>query len=111
MARANEENACERVLRVIKPFLQSINQPEEFCLFSHILSAQTTARLWRLLRRKCNTKQHLEPAECTDEIAVIDAGVGRMSKNHMHRAYDEWLEEEDNNDRIVNGQVPVSGFW
>ena len=31
-----------------------------------------------------------------------------MCKNHMHRAYDGWLEEEDNNDRIVNGQVPVS---
>ena len=31
-----------------------------------------------------------------------------MCKNHMHKAYDEWLEEEDNNDRIVNGQVPIS---
>ena len=90
-------------MRVFKPFLQSINQRDEVCLFSDNLSAQTTARLRRLLRRKCNTKQHLEPAECIDEIAVIDAGVGRMCKNHMHRAYDEWLEEEDNNDRIVNG--------
>ena len=39
---------------------------------------------------------------------MIDAGVGRISKNHMHRAYDEWLQEEDNNDRILNRQVPVS---
>ena len=89
-------------------FMQSINQREEVCQFSDDLSAQTTARFRRLLRRKCNRKQHLEPAECTDEIAVIDAGVGRMCKNHMQRAYDEWLEEEDNNDRIVTGQVPVS---
>ena len=96
------------VTRVFKPFLQSINQQEEVRLFSDNLSAQTTARFRRLLRRKCNTKQHLEPAECTNEIAVIDAGVGRMGKNHMHRAYDEWLEEENNNDRMVNGQVPVS---
>ena len=38
----------------------------------------------------------------------MDAGVKRMCKNHMHRACDECLEEEDNNDRIVNGQLPVS---
>ena len=31
-----------------------------------------------------------------------------MCKNHMHMAYDELLEEKNNNDRIVNGQVPVS---
>ena len=107
-AWVNEEIACEWVLWGFKPFLQSINQREEVCLFSDNLSAQTTARFNRLLRRKCNTKQHLEPAESTDEIAVIDAGVGRMCKNHMHRAYDEWFEEEDNNDRIVNEQVLVS---
>ena len=107
-AWVNEEIACEWVLRVFKRFLQSINQPEEVFLFSDNFSAQTTAQFRRLLRRKCNTKQHLEPAECTDKIAVIDAGVERMCKNHMHRAYDKWLEAEDNNDRIVNGQVPVS---
>ena len=107
-AWVNEEIACGWVLWVFKPFLQSITQREEVCLFSDNLSAQITAGIRRLLRRKCNTKQHLEPAECTDEIAVIDAGVGRMCKNHMHRAYDEWLQEDDNNDRIVNGQVPVS---
>ena len=104
----NEEIAREWVLRVFKPFLQYINQREEVCLFCDNLAAQTTPRFRRLLRRKCNAMQHLEPSECTDEIAVIDAGVGRMCKNHMHRAYDEWLEEEESNDRIVNGQVPVS---
>ena len=26
----------------------------------------------------------------------------------MHRAYDEWLEEEDNNDRMVNRHISVS---
>ena len=31
-----------------------------------------------------------------------------MYKNHMHRAYDEALEEEHNNDRILNRQVAVS---
>ena len=85
-AWVNEEIACEWVLRVFEPFLQSINQREEVCLFSDKLSAQTTAQFRRLLRRKCNTKQHLEPAECTDEIAMIDAGMGGMCKNHMHRA-------------------------
>ena len=107
-AWVNEEIACAWVLRVFKLFLQSINQREEVCLFLHNLSAQTTARFRLLLRHKCNTKQHLEPAECTHEIAVMDAGVGRMCKNHMHKAYDEWLEGEDNNDRIVKGKVPVS---
>ena len=107
-AWVNEEITCQWVLRVFKPFLQSISEQEKGCLFSDNLSAQTTAPFSRPLRRKCKTKQHLEPAECTDKIAVIDAGVGKMCKNHMHRAYDEWLEEEDNNDRIVNGQVPVS---
>ena len=62
----NEEIACEWVLRVFKPLLQSINQREEVCLFSDNLSAHTTAPFRRLLRRKCNAKQHLEPAECTD---------------------------------------------
>ena len=42
-AWVNEEIACELVLRVLKPFLQSINQREEVCLFSDNLSAQTTA--------------------------------------------------------------------
>ena len=64
-AWVNDEIACEWVLRVFKPFLQSINQREEVCLFSDNLSAQTTARFRRLLRHKCNTKQHLEPAACT----------------------------------------------
>ena len=95
-ARVNEEIACEWVLRVFKPFLQSINQREEVCLFPDNLSAQTTARFRRLPRHKCNTKQHLRPAESTDGIAVIDVEVGRMCKNHMHKAYDEWWEEEDN---------------
>ena len=36
-----------------------------------------------------------------------------MCKRHMHTAYDEWLEEEDNGELMVNGNVPFTEkeYW
>ena len=90
--------SCRYSSRSCRP---STNERRPGCFWDN-LSAQ--APLWH----KCNTKRHLEPAECTHEIAVVDPGVGKMCNNHMHRAYDEWVEKEDINDHTVNGQVIVS---
>ena len=59
------------------------------------LSGQTT-ELHRknLAKHKC--KRHLLPAGMTDELQLIDDGVGYALKNEMGKLHDEWMQEPGN---------------
>ena len=59
------------------------------------LSGQTTERHKRnLYKNKC--KRHLLPGGMTDELQLIDDGVGYALKHEMGALHDAWLMEEGN---------------
>ena len=59
------------------------------------LSGQTTELHQKhLTKHKC--KRHLLPAGMTDELQLIDDGVGYALKNEMGKLHDEWMMEPGN---------------
>ena len=44
-----------------------------------------------------NVRLHLLAKNCTDEIQAIDAGIGKVTKDLMGGALDEWLDSENDN--------------
>lgn len=80
------------------------------------LSGQTTAAFEKELRRY-NAKRHLLPTGVTDELQLIDDGVGIAVKNKMGDLFDEWAMEQGNLERwtaeknaIAEGVTPMAAW-
>lgn len=59
------------------------------------MGGQTTAEFGAALARH-KAKRHLLPAGVTDELQLIDDGIGIAVKNEMGNAFDAWAMEDDN---------------
>ena len=51
-------------------------------------------------------KRHLLPAGTTDELQLVDAGVGHALKTEMAHLHDEWLAQDDHLE-LWTGEVRV----
>jgi hypothetical protein len=56
-----------------------------------------------VLRQLGNTRVHLLPAGCTDELQPIDAGIKRAVKHHINEVMFQWLEDPQHFQEWVTG--------
>ena len=69
---------------------------EQSVVFYDNLYGQTTEEHKTILFNKARCVRHLLPAGVTDEIQLIDDGIGYAVKNEMGYQLDAFLEEDDN---------------
>ena len=103
--KAWADNICLHWAESIFP--ASVTEGAASVLFCDNLVHQTTDEFWSTLR-KANTKLHLLKSDCTDEIQVIDAGIGKKTKNLIGQQCEEWLEGDGNLERWVAGGITAS---
>lgn len=88
-------------------FSKMVDKRRQSVLFCDNLGSQTSEEFLKILKRT-NTKLHLLEKNCTDELQVIDAGIGKSIKTIMGDLLDEWLGESDENlSRWTGGLVPA----
>ena len=100
-----DNNICLHWAESIFP--ASVTEGAASVLFCDNLVHQTTDE-FRSTLRKANTKLHLLKSDCTDEIQVIDAGIGKKTKNLIGQQCEEWLEGDGNLERWVAGGITAS---
>ena len=66
---------------------------ESVAILDNLHGHTTAAHRAHLARNRC--KRHLLPAGTTDELQLIDAGVGHALKTEMAHLHDEWLAQDD----------------
>ena len=66
---------------------------ESVAILDNLHGHTTATHLANLLRNGC--KRHLLPAGTTDELQLVDAGVGHALKTEMAHLHDEWLAQDD----------------
>ena len=67
---------------------------ESVAIFDNLHGQTTQTHLANLARNRC--KRHLLPSNTTDELQLVDAGVGHALKTEMAHLHDEWLSIDDN---------------
>lgn len=73
------------------------------------LSGQTTQAFADALKRH-NAKRHLLPTGVTDEMQLIDDGVGIAVKNKMGDLFDDWAMEGDHFERWTAEKASDAGL-
>ena len=72
------------------------------------LHAQTTDAFKEFLSEHCNTLASYFPANNTDEVQPVDAGVGRMLKVEVGKQLDIWLGQADNLEKWESNKLTAS---
>ena len=67
---------------------------QSVAIFDNLHGQTTQTHLANLDRNRC--KRHLLPSNMTDELQLVDAGVGHALKTEMAHLHDEWLSKDDN---------------
>ena len=67
---------------------------ESVAIFDNLHGQTTQTHLANLARNRC--KRHLLPSNTTDELQLVDAGVGHALKTEMAHLHDDWLSKDDN---------------
>ena len=67
---------------------------ESVAIFDNLSGQTTEQHLKNLAKNKC--KRHLLPGGMTDELQLIDDGVGYALKCEMGKLHDDWLMEDGN---------------
>ena len=67
---------------------------ESVAILDNLHGHTTEAHLANLARNHC--KRHLLPGNTTDELQLVDAGVGHALKIEMAHLHDEWLSKDNN---------------
>ena len=81
---------------------------ERSILLMDNLHAQTTDAFKEFLSERCNTLAWYFPANNTDEVQPVDAGVGRMLKVEVGRQLDIWLGQADNLEKWESNKLTAS---
>ena len=92
-----DEEMCEQyALEEVKEITAESRKAgrESVAIFDNLSGQTTPLHLKNLAKNKC--KRHLLPAGMTDELQLVDDGVGFALKNEMGRLHDNWLMEEGN---------------
>lgn len=75
----------------------------ESVLFADNLRGQTDKDFIAALWTKAKTKVHLLPSGVTDLVQLVDAGFGKMVKDEIGLAHDDWCTKDGNMNRWVEG--------
>ena len=67
---------------------------ESVAIFDNLHGQTTETHLRNLARNRC--KRHLLPSNTTDELQLVDAGVGHALKTEMAHLHDDWLSKDGN---------------
>ena len=67
---------------------------ESVAVFDNLHGQTTRKHLVNLARNRC--KRHLLPSNTTDELQLVDAGVGHALKTEMAHLHDNWLAQDSN---------------
>lgn len=67
---------------------------ESVAVFDNLHGQTTRKHLVNLARNRC--KRHLLPSNTTDELQLVDAGVGHALKTEMAHLHDDWLAQDSN---------------
>ena len=67
---------------------------ESVAIFDNLHGQTTRTHLINLARNRC--KRHLLPTNTTDELQLVDAGVGHALKTEMAHLHDDWLSKDNN---------------
>ena len=92
-----DEAVCEDYALVVMAEITSAARQagrESVAILDNLHGHTTEAHLANLARNHC--KRHLLPGDTTDELQLIDAGVGHALKSEMAHLHDEWLSKDDN---------------
>ena len=81
---------------------------ERSILLMDILHAQTTDAFKEFRSEHCNTLAWYFPANKTDQVQPVDAGVGRMLKVEVGRQLDIWLGQADNLEKWESNKLTAS---
>lgn len=81
---------------------------ESVAIFDNLSGQTTKQHLLNLMQNKC--KRHLLPGGMTDELQLVDDGVGYALKNEMGKLHDEWLME-DGNLELWTAEGKTFGMW
>eukprot|EP00965_Chrysotila_dentata_P030721 1023296-Pleurochrysis_carterae.AAC.1 len=94
-----DENLCDEyaLKEVAEMTREARRQGHESVVILDNLGGQTTARHLKNLKKN-GCKRHLLPGGMTDELQLIDDGVGYAVKNEMGHLHDAWLMENENLD-------------
>ena len=76
-------------------------------MFLDNLTGHTTEE-FRDKLAQCNCTVHLLKSNCTDEIQVIDAGIGKATKDKMSALCANWLEDDTNMEKWQTGKISPS---
>ena len=77
---------------------------ESVAIFDNLHGHTTQTHLANLARNQC--KRHLLPGNTTDELQLVDAGVGHALKTEMAHLHDSWLAQ-DSNLEMWTGSFPM----
>ena len=67
---------------------------ESVVILDNLHGQTTQTHLANLAHNRC--KRHLLPANTTDELQLVDAGVGHALKTEMAHLHDDWLSKDNN---------------
>ena len=67
---------------------------ESVAIFDNLHGQTTETHLRNLAGNRC--KRHLLPSNTTDELQLVDAGVGHALKTEMAHLHDDWLSKDGN---------------
>ena len=81
---------------------------ERSILLMDNLHAQTTDEFKEYLAKHCNTLAWFFPANNTDEVQPVDAGLGRFLKCEVGKQLDQWLEQSDNLEKWETNALTAS---
>jgi DDE superfamily endonuclease len=89
------------------PFCQLHHANEPSLLFCDNLESQVQENFANILQT-FGCRRFLLPANCTEFLQPVDAGLGRSLKARIARELEKWLQLEENLDLWENGQLSAS---
>ncbi|KAK3254849.1 hypothetical protein CYMTET_35951 [Cymbomonas tetramitiformis] len=86
----------------VSDFNSQVDHVQRKVVFCDNLSGQTTPA-WVAGLKESNTDSHLLPTDVTDELQVVDQGVGNEVKKECGVVQDEWLQVPGNLEKWTTG--------
>ncbi|KAK3257684.1 hypothetical protein CYMTET_33240 [Cymbomonas tetramitiformis] len=86
----------------VSDFNSQVDHVQRKVVFCDNLSGQTTPA-WVAGLKESNTDSHLLPTDVTDELQVVDQGVGNEVKKECGVVQDEWLQVPGNLEKWTIG--------
>ena len=106
-----DEEQCELyALREMKDITAKARaaKEESMVVFDNLSGQTTETHKKNLMKNKC--RRHLLPGGMTDELQLVDDGIGYAVKNKMGKLMDYWLVEPGNLEKWTSEGGGAKGF-